>query len=105
MTSQPPATGPTTNAIPVQAVQVPIAAPRSSPLKTTVIVASAAGVSSAPATPCSARAKISASALHASAQSAEVNPNVPRPIRKILLPPKRSPSEPPTRISEPSVRR
>ena len=39
--------------MPVQAVQAPIAAPRSSPLKSTVIVASAAGVSSAPATPCS----------------------------------------------------
>ena len=74
VTSQPPATGPTTNAIPVQAVQVPIAAPRSSPLKTTVIVASAAGVSSAPATPCSARAKISASALHASAHRSRGQP-------------------------------
>ena len=33
-TSHPPRSGPITNAIPVQAVQVPIAAPRSSPLKT-----------------------------------------------------------------------
>ena len=59
MTSHPPTSGPITNAIPVHAVQVPIAAPRSSPLNVDVIVASAAGVSSAPATPCSARATIS----------------------------------------------
>ena len=52
MTSQPPTSGPIRKAMPVHAVQVPIAAPRSSPLKTTVIVASAAGVRSAPATPC-----------------------------------------------------
>ena len=54
VTSQPPTSGPITNAMPVQAVQVPIAAPRSSPLNVAVITASPAGVSSAPATPCSA---------------------------------------------------
>ena len=48
------------NAIPVQAVHVPIAAPRSSPLKTTVIVASAAGVSSAPGDALQPRARRSA---------------------------------------------
>ena len=51
VTSQPPASGPITNAIPVHDVQVPIAAPRSSPLKVEVITASPAGVSSAPVTP------------------------------------------------------
>ena len=70
--SQPPTSGPIRKAIPVQAVHAPIAAPRSSPLKVTVIVASAAGVSSAPATPCSARATMSAFPPQATAQSTEV---------------------------------
>ena len=54
VTSQPPTSGPITNAMPVHAVHVPIAAPRSSPLKVAVITASPAGVRSAPATPWSA---------------------------------------------------
>ena len=76
-TSQPPASGPIRNEIPVQAVQVPIAAPRSSPSKVAVIVASAAGVSSAPAIPWSPRPRISVVPFRASAQSSEVTPNAP----------------------------
>ena len=63
MTSQPPTSGPITNAIPVQAVQVPIAAPRSSPANVEVITASPAGVRIAPAIPCRPRARISDGAV------------------------------------------
>ena len=50
-----------------------------------MIVASAAGVSSAPATPCSARATISVVPSGASAQRSDVTPNATTPIRKTRL--------------------
>src|SRR5438067_7391064 len=53
--SQPPSSGPTTVEMPLQAVQVPIAAPRSVPENVDVITASDAGVRSAPARPCKPR--------------------------------------------------
>ena len=80
VTSQPPRGGPSRKAIPVQAVQVPIAAPRSSPSKDTVIVASAAGVRSAPATPWRPRPTISVVPSQASAQSTEVTAKATTPI-------------------------
>ena len=43
VTSQPPTSGPITNATPVHAVHVPIAAPRSSPLNVVAITARPAG--------------------------------------------------------------
>ena len=49
--SSPPASGPSTAAIAPQAVQVPIAAPRSSSANVLTITASELGTSSAPATP------------------------------------------------------
>ena len=52
----PPMIGPARIPIPPHAVHVPIAPPRSSLGKTDTMMASAAGVSSAPETPCSARA-------------------------------------------------
>ena len=54
----PPPAGPSTVAIPVQAVQVPTALPRASPSKVEATIASEPGTSSAPATPCRARAPI-----------------------------------------------
>ena len=48
-----------TKAMPVQAVQEPIAAPRASPLNVVAITASPAGVRIAPSAPCSPRATIS----------------------------------------------
>ena len=52
------------------------------------------------------RARRSAtSPFQASAQRTEVTAKATTPITKTRLPPKRSPSEPPTRISEPSVSR
>ena len=70
-----------------------------------MIVASAAGVSTAPATPCSARATMSAFPSQAAAQRTEVTAKATTPITKTRFSPKMSPSEPPTRISEPSVSR
>ncbi len=75
----PPSSGPIRIPIPPQAVQVPIAAPRSCLGKTATMIASAAGVSSALATPCSARATISTPIVGAAAQSAEPIPNPATP--------------------------
>ena len=60
-TIRPPTSGPTMTAIPPQAVQEPIAAPRSRSGNAAAMIASELGVSSAPAAPCSARAAISVS--------------------------------------------
>ena len=79
-TRAPPPAGPKTVAIPVQAVQVPTALPRASPSKVAATIASEPGTSSAPATPCSARAPIRNSSLGAAAQSSELTPKATRPI-------------------------
>ena len=67
--------------------------------------ASALGVSSAPNAPCSARPATSSSMFGATAHSTETTPKPPTPIENTRRSPKMSPSEPPTRISEPSVSR
>ena len=103
--SSPPASGPITIAMPLHAVQVPIAALRSSPSNVVTITASALGVSSAPAMPWTPRAAISSGALGAAAHRIEATPKAPTPTAKTRRSPKMSPSEPPTRISEPSVSR
>ena len=56
-------------------------------------------------TPCSARPATSSSMLGASAHSTETTPKPATPSENIRRSPKMSPSEPPTRISEPSVSR
>ena len=104
-TSRPPPSGPITIAMPAHAVHDPIAAPRSSAGNVEVMTASEAGTSSAPATPCSARAATSSSAVGASAHRTEVTPNPTSPTVKIRRRPSRSPSEPPTSSSAPSVSR
>ena len=76
--------GPTTVAIPPQAVHVPIAAPRScSSAKVAAISASDAGVSRALVTPCSARAATSGSIVGASAQRSDARPKRATPSAKI----------------------
>jgi hypothetical protein len=105
VTSQPPTSGPTTKAIPVHAVQAPIAAPRSSPLNVAAMTASPEGVRIAPATPCSPRATISVGPSGAAPQARERMPKATMPARKTRRAPKRSPSEPPTSSSDPSVSR
>ena len=105
VTSQPPTSGPITNAIPVHAVHDPIAAPRASPLNVAAITASPAGVRTAPSAPCSPRATISVVPSGAAAQRTDVMPKPMIPSRNSRRAPKRSPSDPPTSSSEPSVRR
>ena len=68
--------------MPPHAVHEPIAAPRSDSGNTATMIASDAGVSSAPETPCSARATTSSSTLGASAQSSEAAPKPATPSVK-----------------------
>ena len=91
--------------MPPHAVHAPTARPRSDSGNVRTITASAAGVSSAPDTPCSARAATSISIVGAIAHSSEVTPKPPTPRMKIRRSPSRSPSEPPISSSEPSVTR
>ncbi|PBC71282.1 hypothetical protein BX265_5879 [Streptomyces sp. TLI_235] len=104
-TSHPPRNGPTAAATPPSPDQAPTAAPRSSAWNTACSMASEPGVSSAPPTPCSARAAISTSMFGAAAQNAEATANQATPIRNTRRRPYRSPSEPPSRISAASVSR
>ncbi len=103
--SSPPPSGPIAAAIAPNAVHVPIAAPRSDSGKVATITASELGINSAPATPSSARNAIRKPIVGASAHSSEATPKPPTPSAKIRRSPNRSPSEPPTRISEESVSR
>ena len=96
-TSAPPPAGPITVAMPVQAVQVPTARPRSAPSKVAARIASEPGTRSAPARPWSPRAAIRKPLLGAMPQRTEVMPKRPRPMMKIRRLPNWSPSEPPTR--------
>ena len=77
--SQPPSSGPNTVDVPLHAVQVPIAVPRSTPENVVVIIASEAGVRSAPATPWRPRKTISAVGPGAAAQSADAAPKQATP--------------------------
>ena len=104
-TRYPPISGPITTAIPDQAVQEPMAAPRSAAGNVAMMMARALGVSRAPNAPCNARAPIRNSMLGEMAHSSETRPKPPTPIENTRRSPKRSPSEPPTRISDPSVSR
>jgi hypothetical protein len=85
--SSPPASGPSTPAIPPHAVHVPIAPPRSSAGNVLTITASELGTSSAPATPWTIRAATSTPIVGAAAQIAEATPKPPTPIAKILRSP------------------
>ena len=104
-TSQPPRVGPRMNEMPVQDVHCPMALPRAVPVKVVVIMAREAGVRSAPAMPWRPRKTISAGAFGAIAHRTETPAKLATPIAKTLDSPKMSPSEPPTRISDPSVSR
>ena len=104
-TSWPPTTGPSTVPMPAHAVHAPTARPRSSGGNVDTITASAAGESSAPATPCSARPATTSSIDGASAHNSEVAPKPPTPTMNMRRSPRMSPSEPPTSSSEPSVSR
>ncbi len=98
-TSAPPPAGPITVAIPVQAVQVPIAFPRAGPSKVAVRIAREPGTSSAPASPCSAREPIRIWLVGATAHITEVIAKPTRPRMNIRRRPNWSPSAPPTSSS------
>ena len=68
-------------------------------------MASAAGVSSAPATPCRPRATIEHADGGRPAQASEKTPKSATPATKIRRSPKMSASEPATRMSDASVSR
>ena len=65
---------------------LPIALPRAAPVKVAVIIASDAGVSSAPAIPCRPRKTMSVGASGASAQSTEAPAKLAMPSAKIGAP-------------------
>jgi len=104
-TSVPPTSGPATKAMPVQAVQVPIAFPCAGPSKCEMMSAIELGTKSAPATPCSARAAMRRPASGASAHMIDVAANPTRPAANTRRRPNRSESDPAIKMSDPSVSR
>jgi hypothetical protein len=101
----PATSGPSAPAMVPHAVHVPIAGPRSRSGKVATITASELGVSKAPATPWSARNAISSPIEGATAHSREHTPKPATPRLNTRRSPKMSPSDPPSRISEPRVNR
>src|SRR4051794_36104711 len=79
---QPPATGPTSAAMPTHAVHEPIAAPRSAGGDAATITARALGVSIAPNRPCSARPATSTPIVGATAQTNDIAPQPATPSEK-----------------------
>ena len=103
--SAPPPAGPITVAMPLQAVQVPMALPRSAPSKVAARIASDPGTSSAPANPWNARPAIRISTFGAIAQTIDVTAKPARPYMNIRRRPNWSPRLPPTSSSETSASR
>ena len=93
-TRKPPRSGPSVTRAEVEAAQIPIARPRSSPSKLAVMIERAPGTRSAPAAPWRSRARISTSMFGAAPQIAEVIPKPSRPRRKTRRRPTRSESAP-----------
>jgi hypothetical protein len=69
------------------------------------ITASELGVNNAPAIPCKARNATSSPIEGATAHNKDATPNPPTPSANTRRSPKMSPSDPPSRINEPSVSR
>ena len=103
--STPPMRGPARKAADVHAVQMPIAFACVAPRWVLMMSASELGTSSAPATPCAARATMSSSAVGARPHAIEVTPKPMSPMRRMATRPKRSLSEPASRMSAPRVMR
>ena len=98
-TSQPPRNGPIADAVPLSPDHAPMARERSSGRKLASRMARLPGVSSAPPTPCTTRASTRNTAVGATAHSSEPMANTTMPSWKMRLRPKRSPSDPPSRMS------
>ena len=102
-TSPPPTNGPIAVATPPSPDQAPIARARSFGPKEAWIIARLPGVSSAPPTPCSARAATRAHPVGARPHTKEARANHTTPTRKTRRRPYRSPSTPPSRMNAASV--
>ena len=82
-TSTPPSSGPTTKAVPVHAVQVPMARACAAPVNRALSIASELGTRNAAPAPCRQRAATSTQPLGASAHSSEDSAKTTSPIRNI----------------------
>ena len=102
-TTAPPTTGPMATARPEMPPQTPRASPRRAGGTAAERIVSVSGVTTAPPTPCRARAAMSVSMLGASAASAEPSVNTARPMPNMRLRPKRSPSAAPVSSSTAKV--
>ncbi|CAM5711546.1 hypothetical protein SMICM304S_03398 [Streptomyces microflavus] len=102
-TSHPPTNGPTAAPTPPNPDQSPTARARSSGWKLAWMSARDPGVSSAPPTPCRARAAMRTPAFGAIPQRSEASANHTIPTTNTRRRPYRSPSAPPSRISPASV--
>ena len=91
--------GPRAPATPPNPDHAPTARLRSSDRKQAAISARLPGVRSAPPIPCSTRAAIGRPMLGATPQSTDATANHVVPMTKMRRRPKRSPSDPPSRIS------
>ncbi len=80
-TSTPPSSGPITNAVPVHAVQVPMARACAAPENRELISARELGTRNAAPTPCRHRAATSTQPVGANAHSSEETANTTVPIR------------------------
>ena len=102
-TSHPPRTGPIPTAIAVNPDHVPMACPRLALPKLALMSARLPGTSRAAPTPCTPRATMSWVVSGASPHQTEARAKSRTPVEKMRLRPRRSPSEPPTRISAASM--
>ena len=83
-TSTPPSGGPTTNAVPVHAVHVPIARACAAPVNRALIIASELGTRKAAPTPCRHRAATSTHPFGATAHSTEATAKTASPARSTV---------------------
>ncbi len=104
-TRTPPSSGPMTKAVPVQAVQVPIALPCRAPENRELIIASELGTRKAAPTPCRQRAATNTQPLGAKAHNSDETAKMTRPILSTTNRPKASEIAPATRISAPRASR
>ena len=104
-TSNPPTNGPTAVNTPASPDQAPIALPRSAPPNKVLTSASEVGTTSAAAAPWPMRATTKINAVGANPQSTDVTPNAAVPAMNTDRLPSKSPSDPPTKTSAPSINR
>ncbi len=103
--SAPPSTGPTATAVAPAALHTASARARSAELRAdAVTTVSAAGLNSAPPTPCASRPSTSASGVPAAAQPTDPSENSAIPITNGSRGPSRSAAYPPSSRQQPKAR-